>query len=514
MKETQKGTKKKRISNLVFSSVWCSVIAVFLALLIVLNNTAMNFATIISTALNQPMSRIVTADGETSENSEYFTSSYDSQEELFAASSALSEEIEQEGMFLLKNDGNALPLGEGQRISLFSESSVDMLYSGTGSGQVSTEGVPTLREAFESVGYTVNDTLWNFYEGNHAQYTRERMSWTPFENAQGVYRINECPASEYTDEVRASYAEYSDAAVFVFARNGGEQNDLNLVSEECDGSLLSLTDEEASVLQMIQDDPAFDKIIVVVNAGNMPELGWMDDYSKIQACLWIGYPGPQGLYAVADAFTGEVNPSGKLPDTIAYDPSAAPAAINTDDNRYTNSDEIEALYGAFDVPSEYHYQNTYVAYQEGIYVGYRYYETRYEDAVLGQGNAGDYDYSSVVQYPFGYGLSYTQFEYSDFSCTQDETSYTLSVTVTNTGDVAGKEIVQAYVQKPYTEYDIENGIEKASVELAGFAKTSSLEPGESETVEITVDEEQFKSYDANGAQTYIIDEGTHYLTVA
>jgi len=504
---------RKKMRNVTFASIWCSVIAFVLALLLVLNNTAMSFATIISTALNQPMSQIVDIEGGEQTDSEYFKSSYASMEELETATAAMSEEIEAEGMVLLLNKDNCLPLGANQRVSLFSESTVDMLYSGTGSGQVSTANVPTLRQAFETAGYAVNDTLWSFYEGNHEQYQRERMSWNPFANAQGVYRVNECPASEYTSAVRASFADYSDAAIFVFARSGGEQNDLNLTSDEGGRSFLSLTDDEASVLQMIQDDPAFDKIIVLVNAGNMPELGWMENYSKIQACLWIGYVGQGGLHAMAKVFTGQVNPSGKLPDTIAYDPLGAPAAQNTDDNTYTNTDEIEALYGTFNVPSEYHYQNKYVAYQEGIYIGYRYYETRYEDKVLGQGNAGSYDYASAVQFPFGYGLSYTQFDYSNFRVQHSGEEYTVEITVTNTGSVAGKEVVQVYVQKPYTDYDKQHGIEKASVELAGFAKTGLLAPNTSETVHVTVHESQLKSYDTKGAGTYIVDEGTYYLTV-
>ena len=503
---------RKKMRNVAFGSIWCSVIAFVLALLLVLNNTAMSFATIISTALNQPMSMIVDIEGGEQGDSEYFESAY-TLEELGGETARVSEEIEAEGMVLLKNEDGCLPLGPDQRLSLFSESTVDMLYSGTGSGQVSTADVPTLRQAFESVGYAVNDTLWSFYEENHGQYMRERMSWNPFDNAQGVYRVNECPAREYTDAVRASFADYGDAAVFVFARSGGEQNDLNLTSDESGGSFLSLTDDEAGVLQMLQDDPAFDKIIVLVNTGNMPELGWLEDYSKIQACLWIGYVGQGGLNAMAKAFTGEVNPSGKLPDTIAYHPAAAPAALNTDDNTYTNTAEIEARYGVFSVPSAYHYQNKYVAYQEGIYIGYRYYETRYEDRVLGQGNAGGYDYDATVQFPFGYGLSYTRFAYSGFRAEREDGAYTVTVTVTNTGDMAGKEVVQVYAQKPYTDYDRRYGIEKASVELVGFEKTALLEPGGSETVTVTVGEERFKSYDANNAKTFIIDEGVYYLTV-
>lgn len=503
----------KKNSKLVSSSVLTGVIALVLALLLVLNNTAMLFATIISTTLDQPMFKVEETSAEEQGDSEYFKSSYSSQEKLEEDARALSREIEAEGMVLLKNEDNCLPLGKDRKVSLFSESSVDMLYSGTGSGQVSTTGVPTLKDALEGVGYSVNDTLWSFYEGNHEQFKRERMSWNPFENAQGVYRVNECPASEYTDAVKDSFAKFGDAAIFVYARSGGEQNDLNLTSDESNGSFLSLTDDEASVIQMLQDDPSFDKIIVLVNAGNMPELGWVEQYSKVKAVLWIGYVGHAGMYAVADALTGDVNPSGRLPDTIAYNPSAAPAAINTDDNTYVNTKEIEDLYGYFNVPSEYHYQNKYVAYQEGIYVGYRYYETRYEDVVLNQGNAGAYNYAQEVQYPFGFGLSYTRFAYSDFKVTEKGSTYTAAVTVTNTGDTAGKEVVQLYAQKPYTDYAKANRLEKASVELVGFAKTDVLNPGASQTVTITVDREMLKSYDTYGAGTYIIDGGTHFFAV-
>lgn len=226
------------------------------------------------------------------------------------------------------------------------------------------------------------------------------------------------------------------------------------------------------------------------------ELGFLEEYD-IDACLWIGALGETGAYAVGDALTGEVNPSRVLVDTYAYDSLSAPSMANFGYYSITNSE----------VP----FGNGYMVYGEGIYVGYLYYETRYEDVVLGNEDKANYDYTAAVQYPLGYGLSYTDFEWSDYSVRETDTTYEISVTVTNTGDVAGKDIVQIYMQSPYTDYDKENAIEKASVELVGFAKTSNIEAAKSETVTISVDKEEMKTYDAKGYGTYIVDAGDYYF---
>ncbi len=256
---------------------------------------------------------------------------------------------------------------------------------------------------------------------------------------------------------------------------------------------------ELEILQYINDN--FDNGIVVVNSAVVVELGWLEQFPNIKTVILVPSLGTDGIDSFAGVLTGEINPSGRTVDTFAADALGSPAAQNFGDYQYVDEDGNLTQYN-------------YVSYAEGIYVGYKYYETRYEDSVLGQGNAGDYDYDSEVVLPFGYGLSYTTFEWTDFSTSWDGDTCTATVTVTNTGDVAGKDVVELYAQSPYTDYDVQNGVEKASVQLVGYEKTSLLEPGQSETVTITFAEDQLKAYDANGAGTYILDAGTYYVAAA
>ncbi len=302
------------------------------------------------------------------------------------------------------------------------------------------------------------------------------------------------------------------AAIFVLSRNGGEGADLTVrggnASDMTNGNYLALSPQEIDVLthlKELKDSGVFGSVIVLMNSANQVECDFVDDERfGIDALLWIGDTGSTGIKAVAEILAGNIVPSGRLTDTFWKKHYLNPVYANFD--AYT-----------FEGGTAGNYLDTYVVYQEGIYNGYRYTETRYEDAVSGISTVGDFDYSATVAYPFGFGLSYTEFAYSDVSITpplRGARNYTVSVTVTNKGAVAGKEVVQVYLQKPYTSYDVEHGIEKASVELVGFAKTKLLAPNASEKVTIEVDEREFTSYDADGAGTYIIDAGDHYLTVA
>ena len=508
---------KKKMSNASFNALILGSVALISGLLIVGNQTAIDYETIISTTLGQDMSKVVEIGDAEKQDSVYFKSEFSSEEELKAESLKVSQQVENEGITLLKNTDNVLPLGSGKKVSLFSEASVDPVYGGTGSGSIDTSTVKSFKQAFEDAGYTINTKLWDFYMGNHDSYKRKNKSWSPFANSSGEYLVNECPASEYTAEVKSSFASYNDAAIFVLSRSGGESNDLDATSSEVsgEGSYLSLTDAERTVIEMIQNSSEFDKIIVLVNSANAPELGWTEQYSKIKGVLWVGDMGQYGIDSIPAVLKGEVNPSGRLIDTFVYDSLSAPATKNMGDLTYTNGTEIENTYtGAFSAPTTYLYQNKYVAYAEGIYVGYRYYETRYEDVVLNEGNAGDYDYSSTVQFPFGYGLSYTSFTQTNFSMKEDGSDYVFTVDVTNTGKVAGKNTVQIYLQKPYTSYDKQYGVEKASAELVGFGKSKTLASGEKETVEVRVEKSSVKSYDYKNAGTYIIDAGDYYFTAA
>lgn len=496
---------KKKMSNKAFAGIWSAVIAVVVVVMIVANLVAISYTSIISTFLGHDTYRVEQL-GEGTGDSQYFKSGYSSPEELVEASTELGKRIQAEGMVLLMNENSALPLGQGQRISLFSESSVDLIYGGTGSGAIDTSTMPTLKEAFESIGYTVNPTLWDFYQGNHEQYSRVIPSNLP--GVDHAYFVNECPVSAYTDSVRESYADYNDAAIVILSRSGGEGLDLITASTAPDGNYLALTDEERDMLDMIQNSDAFDKIVIVLNTSNPMELGFLSEYSKIQACLWSGNLGHVGIEALVRVFNGEVNPSGRLVDTYAFDAFSSPAMQNFGEtNLFLNAGDVPplgSLYG--DELGGY-----YVTYAEGIYVGYKYYETRYEDVVLGQGNAGAFDYATEVAYPFGYGLSYTTFGYGGFQVSERENGFTATVEVTNTGDAAGRDVVQIYMQSPYTDYDKQNGVEKSAIQLVGFAKTGELAPGATEKVTINIDRSVMKAYDANNAKTYIVDAGDYYF---
>lgn len=410
-----------------------------------------------------------------------------------AESEALCKEIEQEGMVLLKNDG-VLPLKEKAAISVFGQDSVDFVYGGAGSGAVDTSKAANLKEALEASGFSVNPTLWGFYSSGPGKDYRKS---TPDETGDGTFAVNEVPYTLYSRDVIDSFATYHDAALVCIGRSGGESSDIPTTPLESGFLYLELDQNELDMLTLACE--SFDNVVVLLNSNNPLELGFLDDpaYASVKAVLWCGGVGQTGIHAIGEALAGTVNPSGRLVDTYAYDSLSAPSAANLGDYDITNSTVTNG--GKFLVCAE------------GIYVGYRYYETRYEDTVLGQGNAGDFDYTSQVQFPFGYGLSYTDFTWSDYAVEEKGDAFEVSVTVANSGAAAGKEVVEVYLQSPYTDYDRQNGIEKSSVVLAGFAKTKELAPGESETVKISVPKELMKSYDANGSKTYILDAGDYYL---
>ena len=443
----------------------------------------------------------------------YYESDYESNEERVEYENALVEQIEAEGAVLLTNEDDALPISSDSKVSLFSSSSVNLVYGGTGSGAVDTTDAATLKSAFEDAGCEVNETLWEFYEtGEGSEYVRGEAGFAEMMTGDYTYEANEVPWDVYTDEVLDSIEEYGDAAIVVFSRVGGEGVDLNVSYDDDDtsGGYLALSDEERDLLAHLTElkaEGTIETIIVLINTSNALQVDFLfDDQYDIDAALWIGGLGDTGANAVADIIVGNVNPSGSLVDTYLIDNLSSPSVVNFGSTEYTNAEEA-----GLDS-----YTSNYVIYQEGIYVGYLYYETRYEDYVMGTGNAGDWIYSDDVAFTFGYGLSYTDFEWSDYEVTYDEVAdaFVVQVTVTNTGDVAGADVVQIYGQSPYTDYDEETGVEKASVELIGFGRTSELEPGESETLTIEVDRYELASYDSYGYQTYIFEDGTYYLTAA
>ena len=435
-------------------------------------------------------------------NAQYFKLDYASNEERLAAGKDICYQVEAEGAVLLMNNG-ALPLESGAKVSTLSTSSVDIVYGGTGSGNVDASKADNLKVSLEKSGFEVNPTLWDFYTtGAGAQYSRKSGAG---ETAalMGSFNIGEAPWSVYTEEVKNSIAAYGDAAIITLSRIGGEGADAKETYLQLDENEKSMM---AAAAQM-KADGKIKAIVVLINTSNALQVDFLknNEYA-VDACLWIGGVGAYGTNAVTDILAGKVNPSGSLVDTYCYDNFSAPAMRNA----------IPVTYKGYDGKNIPNYAETYLIYQEGIYVGYKYYETRYEDFVMGTGNAGQYAYGDDVAFPFGHGLSYTTFQYSDMLVNYDEKQdmFLVSVTVTNTGAVAGKETVQIYAQSPYTDYDKQNKVEKAAVQLIGFGKTDILEPGASQTVLVEVAKRDLAAFDTYGAGTYIMDAGSYYLTAA
>ena len=501
-----------------------SVFAAILAFSIVMTNTAMSYASMLNSALGISTGKFVHKDGAAKEEPIFYASDYgdvnhltqENLDALLADEDAFVELEEEEGAVLLRNNNHALPLKEGERrVSLFGHtSSADPLYkNSSGGGNIDPTRVISFYDAMKEKGFEVNETLYAAYQ-------------TPFEIKRSGFfgpAVIERPASFYTDELKATFADYSDAAIVVVGRRAGENVDISANDEE-GISGLALHKDEADMLQIINDSGVFKKIILVVNSAFPIEMKHLDQYN-IDAVLWIGTPGLVGFRGVADILKGEVNPSGHLVDTFATDSLSAAATQNFGNFNYVNADEVNEGCADSKIPSPFpiNYVGCYMVYQEGIYVGYKYYETRYEDAILGQGNASgkagtfaskdNWNYADEVLYPFGYGLSYTTFEQKLGKVSEENNVITAEVTVKNTGDVAGKSVVEVYVQTPYTDYDRTNRVEKSAIQLAGFGKTQLLAPGASETVAVTIDKYLIASYDAIGAKGYILDAGDYYLAI-
>jgi len=484
-----------QIAGHILHTMFLSILAVLMAVVLILANT-----------LLPTYGRMVTevqawktpAEGNNLDL-EYNKADYSSADEIREAQQKLNEQIVGEGTVMLKGDTKHLPYAAGTKFSLFSHSSVAYLIGGYFASGI------TLKSALESRGFTVNDTLWDFYTiGNGKDYTRGTGSIN-FGAAED-FRLNECPIDVITSEPGLEDTFADTTAVFVLSRVVGEGRDMPRsmynhtdILEDKTKNYLEPDSVELGIIDYLNKN--FKDVVILINSPSVMETGWVEQYENIHTVLYTGLTGTYGLNSVADILAGNVNPSGHLVDTAAYDAFSSPAAQNYGSYYYFDEDGNITPY-------------TYLDYAEGIYVGYKYYETRYEDAVMKNGNAGEYNYQETVQYPFGYGLSLTTFEWKDFTATWSGDTCTISVTVTNTGSTAGKDVVQVYAQSPYTEYDKENAVEKSSVELVGYTKTGLLEPGASETVTASFEKEQLKSYDANKAKTYILDEGNYYITAA
>ncbi len=489
-------TKKQKIRLGIVSGA-C---AVAVGALIALNCIAASYNNILTTEF-----------GKVGETVAIGHSDYDSMEEaLDAFTTEMNERVVEEGAVLLKNE-NALPLDKNsEKISVFGMSSTLWMTL----DKIKTAKDAVFANALEDYGFGVNGTLRAFYNRS------SHIDWGIGDNkgdgsSAGSWQIDEVPQSEYTDDVKASYASYNDAAIVVISRSSGEGADLPRNMDRFGGSAqehyLQLSQNEKDMLQAV-NSAGFKKVIVLLHSANPVQMDFLDDYD-IDAVIWAPGTGTGtgGINALCKLIAGDANFSGRIVDTYSYDNLSSPAMQNFGDYRF-----VDAGGNMIDASSNGKGYYSYVNYSEGIYVGYKYYETRYEDAVLKQGNAGSYDYDEVVAYPFGYGLSYTDFAWSGFEGTYDEANdeFAFKVTVKNTGNMAGKEVVQLYMQSPYTGYDMQNKVEKSAVQLVGFAKTDELAKDEEQTVEIKVDGREMRAYDEFGAGTYILEAGQYYFTAA
>lgn len=466
-----------------------------------------------------------------------YQSEFKTAEEAYEGLKEFALEEGEETNVLLKNENDALPIAKDAKITMFGVRSYAPVYGSSG-GSI-TDGYSTVEiaDAFTEKGFQINPSMLAAYEAYFAD-----KEWNTPQFGTGVVP-EYADITSYTDpcelsldelaqlnpDYNSQYDEYNDAAIVVVGRPGGENGNGYYPGEAglgdgvhtVTGNILSLSDEEMALVEEAKAN--FDNVIVLVNAVNPMEIANLEEDPDIDAIMWIGFPGAYGFYGVADTLNGTINPSGALGDTFAKNTAVAPAMMNYGNIPWTNAGDF----------SEDAAVNSYLIEAEGIYTGYRYYETRYADIVMGNGgeeaaagtyaNAdgtmatsdGTWDYTNEVVYPFGYGLSYTTFDQTldSVEITGDKRSATATVTVTNTGDVAGKSVIQLYASAPYTDYDRENGVEKSVIQLMNYEKTGLLEPGESQTITIDVDMANLASYDANGAQTYIVDPGDYYFAI-
>lgn len=426
----------------------------------------------------------------------YFSASQINQSEVKKTTEqamALTEKIEGEGAVLLENKNEVLPL-QNQKVNVFGYASRNVVYGGTGSGGGKEDDNVDLQQGLKNAGFQVNDQLTTFYDDRYVP--REKVNIHKL--VGGDFNIHEPKTSEYSESLLTSAKEFSDTALVVFSRNSGEGADItNEMKGYAGGTAgkhyLELSDDEAATLDLVKEN--FDKVVVILNSSFPMELGFLDD-EKIAGALWIGGPGSVGFNAVGEILAGEVNPSGRLVDTYAYDETSAPSFNNIGEFPYSNSE--------FDYEKDtWHYK--YVNYAESIYVGYRYYETRYIDNQTGKMDEAAYE--KAVQYPFGYGLSYTNFKQEITNFKVDGNEAKMTVKVTNTGKKAGKDVVQLYYTPPYTI----GGIEKSHVVLSGFAKTQELAPNQSEEVNLSFDVENMASYDEKQNKAYVLEKGNYEI---
>lgn len=527
--------KKLNVRKIFSKSVW-GLSSVFFGILMAIFLVANAVAPASSNFINEffgidPNERVETGDEKPFDEykSDFVNEdgSYDNQA-MRKNSEKVALQTAQEGSVLLWNNDKALPLSQGSKVSFFGISSANYLYSAAGSGHLGVTPSSTLEQACKDNGLVFNQKLSNAYKFLSASYGNYLSSAGTTLDGASIgdkcyveYGIGEAPFEKLNTtqagNVTNTIPEYGDAAVYIISRNDGEDGDTNYNTKECiGGNYLDLAHQEVNILNQLhqyKEEGKIKKIILVINAAQPMQMKNIQTFD-IDACLWAGVGGTVSNEQIATILSGRANPSGKTIDTYAYDNYSHPSTVNFGNFEWSTKTGLPST-------TDYSHSEKYLTYAESIYVGYRYFETRYEDCVLNNGNANsekgakmakNWDYTKEVAFPFGYGLSYTTFSHSDFKVKEESERYLVSTTITNTGSVSGKDVAQVYLQKPYTEYDKANVIEKSAVELVGFEKTKLLQPGEKQTLEVAVKKSDMKSYDAYNKGTYILEKGDYYLS--
>ncbi len=482
-------------------------------------------------------SKVVTEKTEGSENNWSYVSKFKNAKSAIEGYKDLALREAAESFVLLKNTSNCLPLAEKPKVSLFGIRSFAPFYGNSGGSIADKNTIDngnTITECFEEEGIDINPTRLNVYKSITSSMTWGKPSYgavppayVELSGTDKVYEYGSADLAEVDANYKQNDSSYSDAAIVIVGRTGGEQEEFrpgqeNCGSETTTGNILSLSKEEK---EMIAEAKACSKkVIVLLNTTCVMEVKELKDDPDVSAIMWIGYPGAYGFRAVANVLQGKINPSGRLGEVYVTNGMTAPAMQNFGDmTPWSDSAKAEGTN-----------MNSYLIEAEGIYTGYRYYETRYADVIAGKANAktakagsyttgngvlgtsdGEWSYDQEVVYPFGYGLSYTTFEETldNVNISGDHKTAEVTVTVKNTGSKAGKHAIELYAQTPYTQYDINNNVEKSAIQLIDFEKTSELEAGASETITMHVELENIASYDYTGAKTFIADDGTYYFAL-
>ena len=432
---------------------------------------------------------------------------YELSDTTVSKANELAKEVQSEAITLLKNDDSNLPLSN-KKVNVFGWGSTNPVYGGTGSGSMSKQYATTsLLDGMKEAGIETNSELsklYTDYRSDRPEVGMWAQDWT----------LPEVPAKQYSDKLISDAKSFSDEAVITITRVGGEGADLP-TNMKADGitytnnskdyedfkdgeSFLQLSQTERDMIDLVTKN--FDKVTLVYNGANTFQFDFLSNYPQIKSVVWCPPAGQTGFSALGDVLAGKTNPSGKTSDTFLKDLATSVSYNNFGKFEYTNMADKAAKYKGF-TGDDITAIPAFVNYSEGIYVGYKFYETAAAEGAI--------DYDSMVAFPFGYGLSYTSFEQKLNDVTYKDGKVTVDVTVTNTGDKAGKDVVEVYYNPPYTD----GGIEKASTNLVAFEKTKELKPGASETVKVEFDDDDMASYDYKDAKAYVLEKGDYDISI-